>query len=335
LGRGQHLLAVHNLAVLGEQVLFEGVLEGGLLLSSLLLLLDGLLASPLGLGSKATLGDGGGVSFGEAGMGVDSGHGLLVLEVVGSVHLGGVGLLVDYSALNGVGHEDTTNIRVGEDGTGEEVSVLDSGGLVSGSEDGVQLLEGSLSPDDESANMTSRGKVEEVQLVDVGNTDTGQISESTVDFEVLGSNNNEGTSLNLLGSVPQASLASVSLDILATLNIRIGMELLQESQGVLGLVEGLENVGGHNQGNLRDVGDLVSAGHHEGGDGSGGNSGGNGIPPLVDVHLAVPSSPGTGGGEHTSSTAHVSEGSLACTVCTSTRDTWNTCHGSTSTPGLG
>jgi len=265
---------------------------------------------------------------------VDSGHSPLVLNVVGLVHLLVVGLLVHYSALDGVGHEHTTNIGVREDGAGEEVSRLDRGGLVSSSEDGVELVEGSLGPDDESANVTSRGEVEEVQLVNVGDTDTSQISEGKVGLDVLGSNNDEGTNLDLLSPVPQASLATVSLDILATLNVAVSVELLQEGKSVLGLVEGLKGVGGNNQRNLRDAGDLVSTGHDEGGDGRGGQGRGNSVPLLVHVDLAVPSSPDTGGSKHTSSTAHVSEGSLTCTVCTSSRNTGDTSYGSTSTPRL-
>jgi hypothetical protein len=53
---------------------------------------------------------------------------------------------------------------------------------------------------------------------------------------------------------------------------------------------------------------------------------------LVDVHLAVPPPPGASGGEHSSTTAHVTKGSLSSTVCATTRHSWNTSNSSTSTP---
>jgi len=76
----------------------------------------------------------------------------------------------------------------------------------------------------------------------------------------------------------------------------------------------------------------VSTGHDEGGDGRGGKGRGNSVSLLVDVDLSVPSSPGAGGGEHSSTTAHVSEGSLSSTVCTTTGNSGNTGYGTTSTP---
>lgn len=79
----------------------------------------------------------------------------------------------------------------------------------------------------------------------------------------------------------------------------------------------------------------MSTSHNEGGDGGGGEGSGNGVSLLVDVDLSVPSSPCAGGGEHSSSTAHVSEGSLSSTVCTSSGNSGNTGNGSTGTPRLG
>jgi len=112
----------------------------------------------------------------------------------------------------------------------------------------------------------------------------------------------------------------------------MGLELGQESEGVLGLGEGLDGVSSNNQGDFGDSRDLVSAGHDEGGHGGGSQGRGNCVPLLVGVHLAVPPSPSASGGEHSSTTAHVTEGSLASTVCATTRHSWNTRNGPTSTP---
>jgi hypothetical protein len=53
---------------------------------------------------------------------------------------------------------------------------------------------------------------------------------------------------------------------------------------------------------------------------------------LANRHLSVPSSPGLGGCEHSTSTAHVSESTLTCSVGTTTRDSGNTSNSTTSTP---
>lgn len=49
----------------------------------------------------------------------------------------------------------------------------------------------------------------------------------------------------------------------------------------------------------------------------------------------MPASPYLGWGKHTSTTAHVSEGSLTGAVGTATTYTWDTCYGTSSTPRLG
>jgi len=79
----------------------------------------------------------------------------------------------------------------------------------------------------------------------------------------------------------------------------------------------------------------VSTGHDEGRDGGGSEGRGNSVSLLVDIDLSVPSSPGAGGGEHSSTTAHVTESSLSSTVCSTTGDSGNTSHSSTSTPRSG
>ena len=68
---------------------------------------------------------------------------------------------------------------------------------------------------------------------------------------------------------------------------------------------------------------------------SGGSKGrDNGETALVLVDLDVPLAPGLGRGEHTTTTAHVTEGSLARTVGSTTTDTGNTSDGTTGTPRL-
>jgi hypothetical protein len=53
---------------------------------------------------------------------------------------------------------------------------------------------------------------------------------------------------------------------------------------------------------------------------------------LGDVDLSVPLSPGAEGGEHTSLSAHVTEGGLSRSVGTATTDTGNTSDSTSSSP---
>jgi hypothetical protein len=269
------------------------------------------------------------------GIGVELVQGLGVLQVVGLPEANETLGLGGDEGLDVVGLDHTANIGVGEDGTGEEVSVLHSGGLVSSSEDSVELLESGLGPDNESAKVTSRGELQEVQGRDTSNLNTSQISEGSQGGGSLVGSDDEGSNLDVLGSVPQASLTRVLGNVLASVNIGVSLELGQEGKCVLGLGEGLDGVSCNNQGDLGDGRDVVSTGQYKCGHGGGGECGGNSVSLLVHVDLAVPPSPGTSGGKHSSTTAHVTESSLTCTVCSTTGHPGNTCHSPTSTPRSG
>ena len=58
---------------------------------------------------------------------------------------------------------------------GEDVQVitLEDGSLVEGTVDFIQESESTLGPDDESAEVTTRGELEEVQPPDVDDLNTG------------------------------------------------------------------------------------------------------------------------------------------------------------------
>lgn len=80
--------------------------------------------------------------------------------------------------------------------------------------------------------------------------------------------------------------------------------------------------------------DLTS-GLHQGRNAGSGDGRHQSVPLQVHVDLAMPTAPGLGRGKHTSTTAHVTEGTLAGTVSTTTTDTRNTGHGTTGSPGFG
>lgn len=56
--------------------------------------------------------------------------------------------------------------------------------------------------------------------------------------------------------------------------------------------------------------------------------------PLFNVDTSVPPSPHLQGSEHSTLTAHVTEGGLTTSVSTRTTNSGNSSHGSTSTPRL-
>jgi len=60
-----------------------------------------------------------------------------------------------YDGLNAIRLNDAANVRIGEDGTREEVALLESGRLVSCAKDNVELVEGVLGPDDEATQVSS------------------------------------------------------------------------------------------------------------------------------------------------------------------------------------
>lgn len=238
-----------------------------------------------------------------------------------------------HEGLDTVSLDHTTNIWVGEDGSREEISTLEGGGLVRSSEDGVELLECGLGPDNETTKVTARGEEQEVQGSDASHLNTSQISECPEGSDTLVGSDDEWPSLDFLCSVPQAGLAGVLGDVFASVDISTGLQLGQEGKSVLGLGEGLDHISNNHQGDLGNGGDVVSTGQNKGGDSRGGKGRRNSISLLVDVDLTVPPSPGTSGSVHSSTTAHVTEGSLACAVCTTTRNPRDTSHSSTSTPG--
>merc|ERR1712083_1020315 len=110
-----------------------------------------------------------------------------------------------------------------------------------------------------------------------------------------------------------------------------GLVLPQEHHGLLGLGEGLDLVS-HDQRDLRDALDLMTLGHDQSRDTSGSDGRADGVPLLGGVDLPVPPPPGFGGGEHVTSTAHVSVSSLARSLGTTTLHPGDTSHGTPSSP---
>ena len=300
--------------------LLEGLLDlgeaGGL----------GLAAGVAGLLVAHTLGGVGGL----LGEGVELEAETTVLDAVGGLGeaggLLGLELLGLEDAADLLGLHDAGDVGAGQHGLGEGEALLDGGGLGEGAEDLVELLEGGLGPDEEASDVSSGGEVEEVQGVDVGDVEAEDVAEGA-DTLVIGEHEHGATAVHVATVAGLAGSGADLLGVVDAVDVVDGVDGLEEGDGLLGLVVGLDGVL-NDEGNLGDLLDLVSAGHEEGGQGGGGQGAHDGEALLVEVDLAMPATVDLGGGEHTSTTAHVTEGTTAGAV-----DTGNTCDGTAGTPG--
>ena len=157
--------------------------------------------------------------------------------------------------------------------------------------------------------MSTRSELKEIQSPHVDELDTGQVAES-LDDAVIFVVDHKGTAALTVSAVPELSFASTEFTRVGDLDdVGVCVEALEESDGLLRLGEGL---GGalNNERDFLDVLDAVATGQDQGGQGGGSESRNNSEAALVLVHLDVPFAPGLGGCEHTSTTAHVTKGSL-------------------------
>jgi len=166
-----------------------------------------------------------------------------------------------------------------------------------------------LSPDNEATKMATRSELKEIQSPHIDELNAGQVTES-LDNAVVLVVDHKGTAALTMSAVPELSFASTEFTRVGDLDdVGVRVEALEESDGLLCLGESLGGVL-NNERNFLDVLNAVATGEDQGRQGRGSESGDNGEAALVLVHLDVPFAPGLGGREHTSTTAHVTEGSL-------------------------
>lgn len=116
---------------------------------------------------------------------------------------------------------------------GKVVSLLLSRGLSPGSEDLVQLLESSFSPDDESSDVSSWGKLEEVKSADMSNFNSGNVSKSLNEGDIGTTVDNQRSSSGSVSSVSELSFSSSNLDgVNNLLNISPGTGISKELNGL-------------------------------------------------------------------------------------------------------
>lgn len=339
---GTGLLGRDVLAKDGALVVHLGELAGGKLLSALLDLGgrqgDGLagtgglelgLLEGSGSGLLGDLSTAGEESVGvEGNLGGEVGEGVVALDV-GVGLLGGTELGLDL-----VGVDDAVDVGVGDGGVGEGVAglLLRRGG--GGAEDVVELSDGAGSPDDEAADGAAGGELEEVEVLDVGELDTGEVAEGTGDTVVVGEDD-QGTLAASVGTATELRDTSADVaGVLGTDDIGVSTDSLKGSNSSLSLADRLDLVL-NNKRDLTDVADSMAAGHHEGRHGGSGKSGSDGVTLDVLAQLAVPAAPDLGGLEALTTTALVGESTLAGAGSTTTADTGNAGDGATSAPGDG
>ena len=237
--------------------------------------------------------------------------------------------------LDGVGVDQTRDVAGGNDGSVEEAVLSAGAGSLGGAELLLEFDEGRAGVDDEASDLTSGSEVADIQTLNVEGGDTWDVSEGADEVSRLVIDDNEGTSSELVSSVSLLSVSgSQSSGLNATLDIFVGTESLEDSNGVLGLGD-LSGKIVEDERELRDLQDAMSSGQHQRGDGSGSDSAGQSVSSLAEVDLSVPSSPGLEGEGEATLTTHVSEGTLTGSVSSGSADSGHTGDGATSSPRFG
>jgi hypothetical protein len=271
----------------------------------------------------------------DLGVGVKSLHENSVLEgilVVLIVNADGSSDLTELG-LNLVGVDDSGQIGASHHGSVELVAVLLNTLLSVGTEDLVEGLESILGVDDETTEVTTGGELEEVKSVNRADINTSKVSGSSLEGWVLITVNDKGTlSHDEAGVSHLTGTASGGLGFADSLEVLLGTKLVQSLEQVLG---SLNVEGVNNKRKFRNIHNSVTSGEDERSDSGGSQSRGDGVSLLVDIDSLVPLSPDLERSEHSTLTAHVTEGSLTGSAGTGTTNSRNTSDSSTSTPGLG
>ena len=209
-------------------------------------------------------------------VGVKTEHDLLVAERVLLLNVGALGAsLALGSTEDGLDFrrvDETGQISVGDNVLGKEVVLLEGGRGGARAEDLVEGLESGGGPDNEATEVTTRGELEEVEGEDGGGLNTGDVAESTDELLAVGLGvvDDKGTAALAEAAVTELTLTGAHLLGLLDLGeVGAGTEGLEEGNGGLGLGESgvLEGLGLNDEGNLGDVGDTVTAGEEQSGDG--------------------------------------------------------------------
>lgn len=258
----RNLLLVEELVELGREGL--GLARLGLLLTELLLLES-------------------------SGVGVEAEHDLLVLEGVlllhGATLRPGLALGATQDALDFGAVDETGKVGLGDDVGGQEEVLLQGGGLGGGAVDLVEGLESGGRPDDETAEVTTGGQLQQVQGVDGAGLNTGDVAEALDELLAvdLGVVDDQGSAALPVAATTELTLTGAELlGALDLLQVGAGTDGLQETEGNGGLGGGgtVESGGVDDEGDLRDGHDLVTTGQEQRGNSGSSQSRGSSESPI-------------------------------------------------------
>ena len=187
--------------------------------------------------------------------------------------------------------------------------LLVNGGLVEGAEDLIEEAESALSPDNESAKVTTGGKLEKVQSANVDNLNARKVPER-LDDAVVFIVNDEGSATLAVPATSDLSFSSTSFPRVRDLgDIGVGVNRLKNGDGFLGLGQRL-HTRGNNKGDLLSSLDSVAASEDKGRKGRSCQGRDNSKSALALVNFDMPLAPSFCRGEHATTAAHVAKGGL-------------------------
>jgi len=157
---------------------------------------------------------------------------LLSLATSGSVGFRWIKARLDFARV-----DDSVKIRISHQWTRKGVSKFECGFLAVSSVELVKFLECGLSPDDESAEVTTGSQTKNVEAIDAENINTRKVTEGAYNRCLFVVDNQWTSSLNVS---PVAALSLSSADLLAVfhfLHISISFDGFQELNSLRGLFQ--------------------------------------------------------------------------------------------------
>jgi hypothetical protein len=235
--------------------------------------------------------------------------------------------------LNLIGVDDSSKISAGHDSSVEVISTLFEGSISVGTENSVESSETTLGEDDESTEMSSWSELEDVESMDVASVNTWQVSSGSLQVAVSLVVDDQWSLSQDVSGVSQFTLTGSGVSGFSNL-----VKIIRDTEWGEG---GDKGFGGtiseivDDEWELWNVLDEVTSSHNKRGNGRCSEGSGNSMSSLGDIDLSVPSSPDFKWSEHSSFSAHVTEGSLSWSGSTRSRDSWDTSYSSTCSPWLG
>jgi len=142
------------------------------------------------------------------------------------------------------------------------VAFLEGSVAVTGSIELVELLECTLSPDDESPNVTTRCEIFDVEAVDVSALSSRDVTDGTGKTVILVVDDEDTLALDIATVAHFPGTCADFARVGRAAHISGCLELAEELDGILGLLD-LFSFVRNDKRNLRNVVDLVTTSHNE------------------------------------------------------------------------